>query len=453
MPHDAQRLLSWLDDGQFERIVGVEESSHIEFKGEPYRLQVLYGRHELAKDVTALANAHGGVIIVGVRTKKHEVHPVDVASEIREIPSNRIDVQQHYNILSEWVYPVPTDIAITWHPSRNCEDQGLLSILVLPQAESLRPFLVKRAMLEETIKGTLVGYFERHESSANPAAIEEIQQLMRDGLLFREFLDRRSGRRIATQAPGEPLPSQSAMIELGTSRLSEVINLVGFTTEATYALIATPEQPIDATAIFNRESAVTDTLRHPPELRSSGFDLDTGFEPEIIEGTQRRTLSPGYKGLAFWRDGILIFAAPGNNFFLAWGNHATTAPYAINPISLIESVLLFCMLAKQLYDHCHAQNVPRRIALHLSHMCVDNQPPLLWPGIPGIVRFRGDAKVAPSCDVEVHIESLGTEEPEVTAYRLVAELYAWFGLEREAIPYIDRARVHPAVNVREIIGM
>jgi hypothetical protein len=55
--------LAILAGGDFERFIGVAESLEVEFKGEPYRAEQDSQKFELAKDVTALANAAGGVIV------------------------------------------------------------------------------------------------------------------------------------------------------------------------------------------------------------------------------------------------------------------------------------------------------------------------------------------------------------------------------------------------------
>jgi hypothetical protein len=43
------------------------ETEHLEFKAEPYRLEHELQKQELAKDVSGLANARGGAILIGFK--------------------------------------------------------------------------------------------------------------------------------------------------------------------------------------------------------------------------------------------------------------------------------------------------------------------------------------------------------------------------------------------------
>ena len=59
-----------LQAGDFNQLIGGLEDEHLECKREPYKLQLDTEKMELAKDVSALLNADGGIILVGVRTEK-----------------------------------------------------------------------------------------------------------------------------------------------------------------------------------------------------------------------------------------------------------------------------------------------------------------------------------------------------------------------------------------------
>jgi predicted HTH transcriptional regulator len=64
---DCRNLLASADYMSF---VDAVETEHIEFKSEPYRLENDLQKQELAKDVSGLANAGGGVILIGFKTTK-----------------------------------------------------------------------------------------------------------------------------------------------------------------------------------------------------------------------------------------------------------------------------------------------------------------------------------------------------------------------------------------------
>src|SRR4051794_18017437 len=94
-----------LETGDFRALVGIEENLEVEFKGSPYRLDDEGEKFELAKDASALANANGGVIVIGVRTERHAERFSDVAESVRPVPRELIDETRYVDVLTERVYP------------------------------------------------------------------------------------------------------------------------------------------------------------------------------------------------------------------------------------------------------------------------------------------------------------------------------------------------------------
>ena len=80
---NQHELLLALERRDYDSILGTAESEQIDFKEAPYQLDSPRQRWELAKDVAALANARGGLIVLGFRTSRDENHLVDTASEHR----------------------------------------------------------------------------------------------------------------------------------------------------------------------------------------------------------------------------------------------------------------------------------------------------------------------------------------------------------------------------------
>jgi hypothetical protein len=63
-------VLEKLAAKQFDALVGVSESAWLDAKESPYALDGLKQKLELAKDVNALANSIGGIIVLGFDTAR-----------------------------------------------------------------------------------------------------------------------------------------------------------------------------------------------------------------------------------------------------------------------------------------------------------------------------------------------------------------------------------------------
>ena len=78
----VEEILRALESGNFESLIGLVENAETEAKGAPYQLSLGDAqKHELAKDVSALANADGGIILLGFRTAKDDLNPVEKIEE------------------------------------------------------------------------------------------------------------------------------------------------------------------------------------------------------------------------------------------------------------------------------------------------------------------------------------------------------------------------------------
>jgi predicted HTH transcriptional regulator len=67
-------VVAILQSGDFTRLFGCLEDDHLECKSAPYNLGQERERMELAKDVSALANTDGGIILLGVQTEQEPAY-------------------------------------------------------------------------------------------------------------------------------------------------------------------------------------------------------------------------------------------------------------------------------------------------------------------------------------------------------------------------------------------
>src|SRR5947207_1336566 len=106
-----------VESSQFGKLVGEVENDFFDAKGQPYQFDAGdYARRELAKDLTAFANASGGYIFLGLRTEPGMTQYGDEIKELRQMRRELIDPDRYYKVLSEWVYPQPKGVRVDWIP-------------------------------------------------------------------------------------------------------------------------------------------------------------------------------------------------------------------------------------------------------------------------------------------------------------------------------------------------
>lgn len=107
-----------LASGQPDGMLGVAECAWLDFKETPYALASDKGKFELCKDVAALANAQGGLLICGVTAQKQSNRAQEVATDLKPFPQDRADLDQHIDTLNEYLRP---RVIVTCHWHRDPE--------------------------------------------------------------------------------------------------------------------------------------------------------------------------------------------------------------------------------------------------------------------------------------------------------------------------------------------
>lgn len=163
-------------------LLGTAEAGWVELKRQPYDLDRPAGKFELAKDVAAMANANGGVIVIGVATTSppHEVR--DVASEIRPFAKELGSVDAMKGVLKDWVVP-PQRPSLSWFESAPASGLFLLVATVQPLPERERPALVSRTVDEDGRARTRrFGLPVRRGDDTEWLTADHVRLLIRDGM-------------------------------------------------------------------------------------------------------------------------------------------------------------------------------------------------------------------------------------------------------------------------------
>ncbi|MFZ2148254.1 MAG: ATP-binding protein [Sedimentisphaerales bacterium] len=470
---NIQQCLDVLESRDFNNLIGTIESEVLEFKGDLYQLDLEKEKLELAKDVSALANLSGGIILIGVGTSITEEHPHETIDRIRPFDESLINIMQYEDVIGSWIYP-KINTEIKWIPFQTESQKGIVYIRIPETEVGKNPFLVTKILEEnDKVLGNVVGFFQRKRDRVIHMTVQELQHVFKDGLRFDEKLAEvletvrsRSGFAPMQIAPAETTPkavtftkTEKVVTEIVTSeidvRLKKSIDEIGLANSTTYCLVAFPLEHIDMSLIFKRrDSNIVKLIENPPELRYAGFDLSSENSSKIINGKLRRTSLKSYKALEVWRDGTIIFVVDGDEGFLCWGNYKTDEFLRINTIALVESVYLFSLFVNKIFDLAEAPDCNILMELKIKNISKEKKYGLSRskPGSFGW-QFNLDRKIewASERNLSVsHTWAWRNTSTESAAYELVSELYAKFGLEHEFIPYVKEQDSQKIIDVEQI---
>lgn len=459
--HDltAEEVNALLASGDFDRLIGVEEGELLECKAAPYQLEHEHQKSEFAKDVSALANAKGGIILIGVRTERDATRPgFDEIKETRPFERTLVDPERYHNILKEWIYPAIQSIEIAWHPSKDNSTKGIVSIKIPTQSEARWPFLITRSVDERGKRRELYfGLAERRRANAEPVSVEEIHRMIKDGASYgsigpkieviKEMIEGLQSVKISKH----PTPD----IELD-ARIGLVLSEVELgPTHPSYVLAIAPMLSLEIPSIFSSgNNEIARLLDSPPRPRSRGFDIGVGEPPRIVAGERLRALCRKAMSLNLWRDGSLIFAADGDDF-LCWGRPMASAgsPLRINPLALIESTYAFCSLAQEVYKYASPKPKHTLVRLELKNLTTNNISAGLIPGPLNTSdhQFGRNIHRAPAAHKSILVSwPISEMSPGEVAFKLISRLYSWFEIAEDKIPYAEGAGGTRVISPEEI---
>ena len=175
---DVAEARDALTAGMPELLAGTRECAWLDAKGQPYQLDQPRSSAELAKDVAALANASGGIIVIGLRTRRDG--PAEVIDEVRPVPAEFIDRDRYRKLVRERVFPFVRDFATWWLPAG--DERGLLVIDVPAQASKDKPFVVSGTdRTQAAVDASSVAVPLRDDDGTHWLSGQELHRLLTEG--------------------------------------------------------------------------------------------------------------------------------------------------------------------------------------------------------------------------------------------------------------------------------
>jgi predicted HTH transcriptional regulator len=177
MAPSKEEILAKLAGGDFEALVREPESDWRECKQSPYQLSTDKHKLELAKDVAGLANAAGGLLLIGFATARDATHGVDRVSHVSSFPLARLDEAQYASVIRDWTWPALNPVLTKYAAPDG--DRGVVCIEVPMLAAADRPVLVTKTPLDEKRTEVLFGYFERKQANVRSYDVSRLQSRTR----------------------------------------------------------------------------------------------------------------------------------------------------------------------------------------------------------------------------------------------------------------------------------
>ena len=421
--------------GKLESFIGETENEWFDCKSQPYGLDKESAKMEIAKDVSSFANRDGGFILIGFKTEQEESHLGDTVTEIRAVPNEQINITQYYSVLESWIYPKVANLNISL--VEHGENKGILVIKIPKQEPKSLPFLITKTINDsKKMSHILFGYVERRRDNSQSTSVVELHEYLKNGLNYREILE---GLSISfqelslTKSTTTKIENEQKKIE---SRIENTLAFEDIKSTRTMTVTIYPEDASVLKSITSTDqNSIRSKLEKPPTLRYGGWDLGTLDRARIVEGKFIRVGNGDRKVIDLYRDGTLIFACQANESFLA---HASNGKPKLNPVALIEvtySVFSFYKLVLEDFD-----TIPNSLTIRVDfrNMFLNGEKSYLVPyGANSHSQlFESEKHLAPKDvgDLSMTIPTANFR-PEVVAYNIIKEIYLWFGIEEEKIPY------------------
>jgi hypothetical protein len=298
-PLTRSQILALCETGDFDPLIGTLENFELDCKMQPYILTDDKGKRELAKDVSAFANAGGGVILLGVRTEASADHFAEEVVSVNPIAQSLVNPIQYNDILAAWIYPPVAGLSVTWKATTADATKGVVIIDISPQSPATKPFLIAKTLDGSKVVESVFGYAVRKGDASPPLGVKELQQHLNSGLTFDTSLDSRLG---AIEAALEALVGNThlqaqtqALATQLSGAIATALEHANFKDRRILLLTAQPTTKARLTTVFaSTTGSLKNTVERPPILRRSGWSVKTADTAKIVQGNRQRSGRAGH---------------------------------------------------------------------------------------------------------------------------------------------------------------
>ncbi len=458
MPLTIEKLENIAATSEFDLLLGEVENNYFDCKSQPYQLnQSDTAKRELAKDVSSFANAGGGFIFIGIKTKPSATQFGDEVEEIRPFEPILVDPDQYHKIVQSWIYPQLEGLNIKWLCVNGNKDKGILVIKIPPQKDSLKPFLITKTLDANKQVEIVFGYAQRKRDTSPCLSFVDLQRAICSGFNYENRLIDRLDNLEAMLKPlvnnSQSSNQQEDIANAVEQRVEWALEHKKMKEKRAIVLTAYPTRVCELKTIFNStDTSIRRKLERPPVLRYGGWSLETLDQSKIMRGESIRVANGDCKVIDLYRDATLIFGGLADENFLA---HAGQDQPKIHSMAIVELVYSFVYFYKLVLEDCKEMPDGFSIRIVLRNMHLSGIKTFLMPytsnNAAQLLGVLGNKMEAPD-DAWKKVILFKTENynPAFIAFEVLREIYLWFGLEQEKIPYVKNEEGVWMVNADEI---
>ncbi len=310
-------------NGRFADLLGLRETNEVDFKSHAYDCATPRGKRDLVADVVSLANAAGGVLVLGVKTETHPSARIEFATQVLGVQPGLVEAEQYLKVLHGQSAPLVRDVGVEVVESDPDEaDRHVLGMIVVPeQAAEEKPFLAERLIDDSDDQvAHAIGWPERTGDFTYWHPLARLQQLVHAGL-------RLTG--LPIQQPRE-----------ASADLDEDARVADAAAEVDERLPALRLQVVPTgggSTIPGFFSTFREALGQWHPLRGAGFGFDTAWHPPEIQ-EERLVATDGGRSFVVSRSGALTLSTALTSYVMRWGAPETQSQLFINPAALTEWV-------------------------------------------------------------------------------------------------------------------
>ena len=440
MIFDNRRISEITPQELIDLIGSREEDQWIDFKQQDYHKDpndLEKHKREICKDVTAMANAEGGYILIGVREENK------VAQDFFTVDDAANVAQSIIGVCLQNIDPRIPNLEVEPYSLRWRNTNIDLVIIHIPPSE-MRPHsfkwknstnfvkrygdVIREFPVSELIQGLLVRY--------QPPFMEPIigQMGQIESQLTSILRDTRRDRRNSISAQDDALDvdEDSALIHLMNLRFHEAIS-----SEPYYRIFAVPKV-LNPAAVSTQDQHIRQIMYNPPNRRYANFGVTGILEREVsfsYEGMQGPNITGGE--IILLKNGFLEVRCPLaiSNFQWRREKSRISTPW-LYPYVVCEFPVTFLRLVQTVYE---VSGINSSVFVQQDY---HNLTGFMLPsGNPANIAFAAFQDERNLYSHSHPIISKRTVEPDFNpdhvAYELVKEVYDYFGLDERSIPAFD----------------